>query len=842
MDNSTLEHLCLNLIRADIEDQVITLLKDAGYWDNPPAWRYYGDYENNYNVVGNQMRRPDAALVEKLVNSIDARLMNECLARGIDPTSDAAPQSIREAVAKFFEEHPTSPTAGLVSEWDKTKRGRIARQIALAATGAKPPGNPCFTISDCGEGQTPMQLPETLMSLNKDIKLRIPFVQGKFNMGGTGVLRFCGHHKLQLVVTRRNPKILNGSVTHSSDPNWGLTVVRREDPTGGRRSSVYTYLSPLGISDRPGRGDVLNFKADSMPIFPKGDKPYEVESEWGTLIKLYEYEIQNRSHILRADGLLSRVDLLLPLSALPMRFHECRGYTGHAGSHDTNVLGLNIRLGDDSRDIKRANIEESFPTSCPLTVMGEKMTANIYAFKKGKADTYRKNEGIIFTVNGQTHGHFTTDFFRRKATGCSYLRDSLLVVVDCSDLSGRAREDLFMNSRDRLSGGELTRAIERELETILKENKLLRDLRQRRQQEQRDLRIEESKPLEDVLKSILKKSPTLTRLFLEGTRISTPFKIKEVEQEERPFEGEKHPTYFKFKGKEYGYVLSRNCHINVRARITFETDVVNDYFTREIDTGEFSLYCIDENSKWVHERFNCNMENGIATLNLTLPDSCKVGDVLDFEAIVNDRTLIEPFANRFRITVLEEAGKRKGGKSKKREPAGKKDGADREVPGMIQPPRPTKVYEHPKEGQKGWEDMGPPFDKFTALRIVHSGESDEESDNGKAIYDFYINMDNVYLKNEQKNPKRDHDVLEACFLFGMVLVGIALVHDDLESEKSRKKQEYEGDMDEEGKANIEEKVEDFTKAIAPILLPMIESLGSLELEFEHVDSAAGEFT
>ena len=110
MDDSDLEYLCLNLIRADTEDEVITLLKDAGYWDNPPAWRYYGDYENNYNVVGNQMRRPDAALVEKLVNSIDARLMNECLARGIDPTSDAAPQSIREAVAKFFEEHPTSPT------------------------------------------------------------------------------------------------------------------------------------------------------------------------------------------------------------------------------------------------------------------------------------------------------------------------------------------------------------------------------------------------------------------------------------------------------------------------------------------------------------------------------------------------------------------------------------------------------------------------------------------------------------------------------------------------------------------------------------------------------------
>lgn len=42
----------------------------------------------------------------------------------------------------------------------------------------------------------------------------------------------------------------------------------------------------------------------------------------------------------------------------------------------------------------------------------------------------------------------TPDFFRRKNVGLSYLSDSILVVVDCSRFSGRAREDLFMNSRE----------------------------------------------------------------------------------------------------------------------------------------------------------------------------------------------------------------------------------------------------------------------------------------------------------------------------------------------------------------------------------------------------------
>jgi len=840
MEKIDTKDLCMELIKTDSEEEVIKILESCDYWDDPRVWRYYGDYENNYNVIGNQQSRPDSALVEKLVNSVDARLMNECLIQGIDPEGSDAPNSIRQAVAQFFEENPESTTAGLVSEWANTKRREIARQITLSATGMKPvQGNPCLTISDCGEGQTPLMMPETLLSLNKNIKLRIPFVQGKFNMGGTGVLKFCGRYKLQLIVSRRNPEITRSEARHPSDYEWGFTIVRREDPKGGVRSSVYKYLAPKESKSRPGFGDVLHFSTDEIPIFPQGDKAYAVPSSWGTLIKLYEYGIPNKSDILRSDGLLSRVDLLLPLSALPMRFHECRGYGGHKGSHETTVLGLNVRLGDASRDDKRESIEDSFPTSCPLTVMGEKMTATIYAFKKDKGKAYRKNEGVIFSVNGQTHGHFTTDFFRRKKTGCSYLRDSLLVIVNCSELSGRAREDLFMNSRDRLSSGELRTGIEVELETILRESKLLKNLRQKRQREQRDSIIEESKPLENVLQSILEKNKTLSKLFLEGIRISVPFKTIDVAEDDIPYEGKKHPTYFKFKNKEYGTVFTRNCHINMRARIPFETDVTNDYFDREIDKGNFTLFRVNgDEGEYTDESWTLNMENGIANLNITLPKSCEVGDSLKFKVVVDDRTLLEPFTNEFYLNILKKATIKKSKPTPRKKPASQEPGTDREISSRIEPPKPTKVYQTPKEGQRGWAEMEPPFDQYTALRIRHAPESDD-GENGKEIYDFFINMDNLYLVNEQKSSKKDADLLEACFLYGMVLVGIALIHDDLEKESQKDENSYNADED-EGKDNIEDKVEDFTKAIAPILLPMIENLGSFEHEYESVDSGSGE--
>jgi len=79
MNDAQAKELCLALMKADSEIEVINLLKQAGFWDNKDVWRFYGDYENNYNTIGNQQSRPDAALVEKVINAVDATLLSKCL-------------------------------------------------------------------------------------------------------------------------------------------------------------------------------------------------------------------------------------------------------------------------------------------------------------------------------------------------------------------------------------------------------------------------------------------------------------------------------------------------------------------------------------------------------------------------------------------------------------------------------------------------------------------------------------------------------------------------------------------------------------------------------------------
>lgn len=794
---------------ADSELEVIELLKGYGYWDDDKVWRYFDDNENNFSSIGNQQSSSDAALVEKIVNSVDARLMNECMVEGVDPEGKSAPTSIAEAVKIFF------GSTGRIRDWSDKKRTEVAKGITVAATGFRSSqGNPCFSIADCGEGQTPLMIPLTFLSLTtRSNKLKIPFVQGKFNMGGTGVLKFCGQHNLQFILSRRNPKLVAKKPQAPSDYDWGFTIVRRIDPDGRRRNSTYVYLAPVNADVTAYRGNVLHFGSIGMPIFPEDNRPYTRESEWGSLVKLYEYS-GHRSQILMKDGLLRRIDLLLPEVALPVRFHECRsGFRGTTErSFATNLNGLTVRLEDDKAD----NLEEGFPDTFSMMVEGEPILGVIYAFKKNRSETYRKNEGVIFTINGQTHGHLTADFFRRTRTvGLSYLSDSLLVIIDCSNISGRSREDLFMNSRDRLSNVELRRKIEDELAGILKNHPGLRSLKEQRRREEIESLIADSKPLEQILESVLKKSPTLAALFLTGNRISNPFKSKTVKEDRIKFEGKKYPTYFKFEGKEPGAMLNRECHINMRCRIAFETDAENEYFNRAIDKGEFTLKLINNGQELPVTNYSIPIHNGIANLNLQLPETRNVGDTLEYIASITDSTRIFPFVNCFCIKVKEKS-EVYSGSSTRRNPPTKNKGNDRELPAGITLPVIKELFE------SDWKNQDPPFDKFTALRVKDAGIN---TDNEHAGYDFYVNLDNIYLKNEQKTSNTDVKVLQARFEYALVLLGLAMLHDNTLTEEAVASLDFETGNSNGG---IEAKIEAVSKAVAPVILPMIDTLGDLE--------------
>ena len=612
--------------------------------------------------------------------------------------------------------------------------------------------------------------------------------------------------------------------------------MRREFPSGlpgEPENSVYTYLAPAGVGDLHGdrEGAVLSFAAPSFSIFPNDEDPYGRQAEYGTAIKLYDYRfIGDRSHILRSKSLRSRIDLLLPEIGLPVRFYEYRkdkrGNYLDVGSRRTTVSGLLRRIKDSQ------NVVEGFPIQIPLQPEGEKLIANIFAFvpegtskeneeaeagtskRLGGVKSYRKNEGIVFVRNGQTQWSLPKSFFGRDPVKMKPLADDLLVFVDCDQLSPVVRENLFMTSRDRSKDNAFRKALISSLENTLRECQELKDLRNQRQQERMSARLEDDKPLSDVLESLIKNSPNLTTLLKLGQRISAPFKTQDAgSDKEVEFKGEVYPTFFKNKGEEYGKPLQKNCEIDRRLRLTFETNARNDYFTRPAERGELDLRWRGKDGVEYKTNSNGpNLKNGIATLTVDLPEESGVGDTIEFIARTRDSQRL--FENRIFATIRKKSEHAGGGNGVRKPP--KNHGKDRERPTELESPKITPVY------RAEWEDEG--FDDFTAMKIEPIGYSEDEE---AELYEFKINMDNVPLESEAKQKRLGEEqvkLLRQQFMYANVLVGLSILLEDKQRKASSDSQDIEESVE-----TIEERVERTCRALAPFI-PALITLGTDDFE------------
>lgn len=788
------QELCLKLMKLDNEDEVIEALRVAGYWDEPEYWRDFGDNENNFSTAGAQQSDATAAFVEKIINSIDARLMNEVLMNGVNPKSPSAPKSVQDAVAKYL---ITGDKHGVIKNWTAKEKEDHAAKIAVVATGSK--SRPSFTIVDQGEGQTPSNIPHTFMSLNKSNKLNIPFVQGKFNMGGTGVFRFCGERSIQLLITRRNPKLIDGG--NPDDCKWGFTVVRRDPPRGSERSSVFRYLAPVD-EGRERRG-VLRFSADSLRLFPIQDEPYSRYTEYGSLIKLYNYKVRQRSNILIEHGLRNAVDVRLPSPALPVRFHETRNYSRRATSEI--LVGILLKLHDRQDDA----LEAGFPIHSGLTVDGQKFNLSVYGFKPNQAGSYfTATDGVLFSVNGQTHGKLAQRFFRKKRVRLDYVAESLLVHVDCSDIDAKHQEELFMNSRDRLADSPFRRDLETRIEEYLGSNGKLKRFAEYRRDEMLRARIKDDKSFGDIMNKIIGQSPSLANLLGRGRHLVDPTVHNPDPKAQGTFEGRPFPSYFKFRKKRQGDILQRQCEQGRATRIVFETDAENDYFFRPKDEGQSKLVCTRQETGETIEivDHDIDLTDGLATLKIKLPEEITVGESVSVRLEVSDITQIDPFINLAELDVIPKQEKPPSPPTGPGTGDGNASGAGKKKLSSIDLPQVHWV----KESEWGTPPATENFTKKSAVAITA-----RSNNQGRQLYDFFLNEDNIFLKNELRKSDKTADLIKEQYRIGMVLVGMSLIKNSPEHEDG---------------VDLEKTVAETTEALAMIIVPIIRDISNIDLD------------
>lgn len=583
---------------------------------------------------------------------------------------------------------------------------------------------------------------------------------------------------------------------------WSFTVVRRVQPTTGERNSAYRYLAPLN-ADQNRKGGVLRFSAENLNIKPDKNIAYKNSLNYGSLIKLYEYEYSGSSNILLGGGLLRQVDVRLPSPALPVMFHECRkGKSGHDGSFSNPCTGLMVRLADNVA----GNVEDGFPLDTVTSVQGQEFSIRFFGFKNKKAKTYiTKNNGVLFVVNGQTQGMFPSRFYKQNDIKLDYVADSLITRVDCSKLDRWAHEDLFMNTRESLADSEFRKEVEKELKKEIGKNSRLKDFNRKRRDEMVTEKTEDDKPLEEALQNVMKNSPVLNSLFLSGKKLVDSTKSKPVSDQPN-FEGKEFPTFFKFRNLKQGEILNRDSEEGRDIILKFDTDVEDNYFGRLKERGTHSVSLIEENGQVINTfTGGINLDRGTATLRIVM-SKYKIGEKLTIRIEVGHESIINPFINEANVTIIPFVENKASGKGKKRKPLGD-EGEGLFAPSGISFPKIVKVSE------SQWEDYE--FTKHTALKVK---KTNQENDLSNQVYDFFVNVDNFYLGQEIQKAHNEEKLLREQFVLGLVLLGLALIH--------------EVGRNDDGQYDVEDIVESATSALAIVLIPMIKPM--LALEFENL--------
>mgnify|MGYP003571138271 FL=1 len=735
------EALFWKLYRCPIEADVHSVLEDAGLLESPQNWKPYGGNENNYGVVENQQASPIPALVEKITNAIDAILERRCREEGIDPKSPEAPKSIPEGVAQFFPDH---------KNWDLTAhRKQQSEMLQILADG--PRMETSLVIFDEGIGQAPEDFEDTFLSLLRGNKNEIHFVQGKYNMGGAGAVAFCGKHRYQLIASKR----------FDNSSEFGFTLVRRHPLTASeevtRKNTWYEYL----VID----GQIPSFRVDEIDL-GLANRRFRT----GSVIKLYSYDLPSGSRSVISRDLNQSLNEYLFRPALPILTVDTEARYPDDRNLERDLFGLQRRLEDDdskyvqtyfSDEINDAEIGALKVTSYVFNARAEgrssKDTRNTI-----QREFFKNNMTVIFSINGQVHGHLTSEFVTRSLK-FPLLKDHLLIHVDCTGIRTSVRNELFMASRDRLKGGEESRALRKRLTTLLTSGRL-KEINASRKA---SLNIEGS-DAEDLLRNMTKHLPLkqdLAKLLNQTFRLEDPREGKrqkpetkkktETPKPEQPeFNPQRFPSTFQIevKAKDESGLPLVMLPAGSSKTIRFSTDVEDHYFDRVTEPGELRVALLgpepsdigggDEPGKLTDIKSVLNVvksspTSGTIRVHVNATDDLAVGDAITVRA-----ELSRPSGALEQVFIV-----------KVTDPENKKPSND---PGdspddRLGLPEPVMVYKEPREDGPAnvmtWEKLDENGIDMSHETVVHP-LADE---NGLGA--VYVNMDSAALLNYRSGLK-----------------------------------------------------------------------------------------
>ena len=754
MDEKTSKAIALKLIKAVSADDVDQVMHEYRKWFGEESnWHPYGGQENNWGTANNQQGDPAGALLEIIINGMDAVLMKknhefESEHQSQNGSEYEQPQNMYEAVGRFFD-----VPEGRISNLDtKQELGRLADEVVQVGIKRVKRSDrfPTYTIIDFGEGQEPDDFPQTFLSIGGGNKNRIPFVQGQYNQGSLGCIPHC---------TQGRP-LLGGYklILSKKSDTWGWTLIKIKPAEQDEKNPVVVYFcAPNGIP---------RFRQNALSAFnsPKIEKAKREkikigEVERGTIIKLYQYSIGERGHVQR-HGLGNVLARNLIISPLPFRiydFDEIPLNTPDQNVYRRNGIWIAIFSGlknmltghayQESEEEDNGIKEDHANYINEAIFLGgeeneEIGKIRIEAYVRSKMPEYITKTGskkvVFYTKNGQTHAHETAGFLNRAGLG--ELGQHIVVNVICDDLDKNL--NLFKADRERMNLGEDYEKIKKIVWDRLSASKRLEEIQkklmpQRTQAAEKDLEFQRKFWGE-----------LLSDLFPSGTDISGGAMPIDLSS----YEGNKFPTYIELYKKSDA---KKKIPINAKRRIIFKCDAENDYLTRDATPGR--IYFNNESGSGSGKRkINYDygeLRDGKITLTLSGGHTTQIGDVEKCEFGFEDDSRAQPLTAPFEIEFTKEEPPPSSSPS---------DAATRRV-AVSRAAMPRIEWVEKNE----WEDRG--FNEETG---AHVSEVGDDAAGTKEII-IRVNKDNKYL-HTIREKKKDQPHIETIFKFGLAALTLAV--------------------------------------------------------------------
>lgn len=780
------EQLLIALSATEVQNVIEN--EDFAYWfDNASNWQPYGGRPKNWDIVGNQQANAVGALVELITNGIDAILMRKAREHGIsDMRAGDAPQSMFDAVKRFFPQ----VIEGRIATLSPTQRTELAEQCVIIGVKRADRTNskyPTYTVIDRGDGQLPDEFPKTFLSLSERNKEGIAFVQGKFNMGSTGSLRFCtrsnilqGHYKF-LISKRPGEKY------------WGWTLIRVRRPRAEEGLPVAEYFFP--------GGQIPRFRSETLSGL--GHK-FLGQIHDGTVVKLYEFDVGSGAHTVDL-GLDNALTVSLLDCALPVRVYdfdakpqENKGELRKQGIAARTFSGMNITLwtegdgsdegggaaaGSGETEWQQALLEEKHQELGQIKIVAT-------GIKKLKESLKSQPARIFYTVNGQTHAFERASFLNTRV-GLGDLRNHLIVNVICDKMDKTALANIFMPDRERKANNNQSRQLEDIVVQAMKGDEKLRayaaEIRLRRATEY----VEDKEESRELLEDLVKTDPDIQALFGIGTKFPEFAKVPGGPVE---FDGKKFPTFLKPLNLrvENGQFV-KEVPVNSYRRIECGTDAENEYLSRLDSPGE--TWCSLPPEEMPH---SVKLRNGIATFTVRVPSTAKVGDrkLVEFGFVDNGHNVMPlKFAVEVRYVEAEDTSTAKKGK--------KSDTAEK-VKDSLALPR----FEWVSEAQWGEYD----FNESSGAYVSTGEES----------LTVFINHDHKSLQFMRVKEKDDakRQIYETMFRIGLGIFALS-VH--RRTTAATEENEPSTQLDSETAVRMA------TEAIAPHIITVIKRLGGSDV-------------